>query len=104
MSKTIEKPDIAQWEETDSELAKYKITALNSLVNSYKRQNEYLEASIKHIEQVNKELFDRIDKAIEYISHEWFKREQIGISELSFSYTELQHILDILRGKDNESK
>jgi len=48
----------------------------------------------------NNDLQAKIDKAIEYISHEWFKREQIGISELSFSYTELQHILDILRGNN----
>lgn len=46
-------------------------------------------------------LQDRIDKAIEYITHEWFKREQIGISHLSFSYDELQHILDILRGNND---
>lgn len=45
---------------------------------------------------------NRLDKAIEYITHEWFKREQIGISHLSFSYDELQHILDILRGEKNE--
>ena len=44
----------------------------------------------------------RNEKAIEYIKHEWFKREQIGISHLSFSYDELQKILNILNGGDEE--
>lgn len=92
MTKTIEIPDIAQWEENDSELAKYKIQALNGLVNSYKRQNEFLEASIKHIEQVNTDLYKRLDKAIEYI-----------INETTYSADdEMDKLLDILRGKDNE--
>lgn len=47
-----------------------------------------------------KSLEDRIQKAIEYIEHEWFKREQIGIAPLDFSYEELQELLDILRGND----
>lgn len=42
----------------------------------------------------------RIDKAVEYINHEWFKREQIGIVPLQFSYEELQNVLNILRGDE----
>ena len=48
----------------------------------------------------NKNLQQRIDKAVEYINHEWFKREQIGIAPLQFSYEELQNVLDILRGDE----
>jgi len=87
--------DIAQWEETDSELAKYKIQALNSLVNSYKRQNEFLEASIKHIEQVNKDLYERIDKAIELIKNDYFE---------DGSGNNIEKVLDILRGENNEDR
>ena len=42
----------------------------------------------------------RIDKAVEYINNEWFKREQIGIAPLQFSYEELQNVLNILRGDE----
>lgn len=57
--------------------------------------------SLKDIEYKEKIKYkERIDKAIEYIKHEWFKREQIGISHLSFSYDELQKILNILNGDE----
>lgn len=101
MNKEI--PDIAMWEETDSELAKYKIQALNSLVNSYKKQNEFFEASIKHIEQVNTNLYKRIDKAIEYC--EDITSREIDISDTDYDLGEdsvARDILDILRGENNE--
>ena len=86
-----------------------KIEELEILTRTLKKQ--VLDGEIHWHSQKQKRLLEkrrkekykqRIDKAIEYISHEWFKREQIGITHLSFSYDELQHILDILRGKDNE--
>lgn len=100
--------DIAMWEETDSELAKYKIQALNGLVNSYKRQNEYLEAnneyleaSIEHIEQVNKKLYERIDKAIKEI--DYFELKATHLDDAIYLDKELSNrLLDILRGEDNE--
>lgn len=105
--KEIEIPDVAQWEETDSELAKYKIQALNGLVNSYKRQNEYLETSIEHIEQVNKKLYERIEKAIKYIK----THSNCGgsVQEGKFIIEHIEEIydgmklLDILRG-NNENE
>lgn len=114
MSKTIEIPDIAQWEETDSELAKKNILELSSsikyhidfnkkLIDEINRLEMIIDIKNKRIDELNKRLDKKgkiIDKAIEYITHEWFKREQIGISHLSFSYDELQHILDILRGEN----
>lgn len=42
----------------------------------------------------------RIEETIEYIEHEWFKRQQLGITRLDFSYEELQDILSILRGEE----
>ena len=99
MSKTLEIPDIAQWEETDSELAKYKIQALNALVNSYKRQNEFLEASIKHIEQVNTNLYKRIDKAIEYIK-ELYEIAKEQDSDNVNLIDRLEIILKTLRGEE----
>lgn len=101
MNKEIK--DIAMWEENDSELAKYKIQALNGLVNSYKRQNEFLEASIKHIEQVNTDLYKRIDKAIEYC--EEITSREIDISDTDYDLGQdftARDILKILRGEDNE--
>lgn len=94
--------DIAMWEETDSELAKYKIQALNSLVNSYKKQNEFFEASIKHIEQVNKELFDRINKAIEYINKKWEEEHYYEDIDncMTFCDYDKEDLLDILRGDE----
>lgn len=102
MSKEIK--DIAMWEETDSELAKYKIQALNSLVNSYKRQNEFLEASIKHIEQVNTDLYKRIDKATEYIKTFIEIDEETGTYSMPYTFdaANLYHLLKILKGVDNE--
>lgn len=58
----------------------------------------------RQLDDIELELIDyrsRNEKAIEYIKHEWFKREQIGISHLSFSYDELQHILNILKEKSD---
>ena len=53
MSKTIKMPNIAQWEETDSELAKYTIQKLSYEMNE--------------AEELIKYLRDKINKAIEYI-------------------------------------
>ena len=46
------------------------------------------------------DLQQRIDKAVEYITHEHFKREQLGITNLSFSENELNILLDILKGEE----
>lgn len=79
--------DIAQWEETDSELAKYSIQSLSSLI---KNQEEQLKANDLMIN----ELINRIDKAKEFI-----------INETTYSACdEMDKLLYILRGKDNEDK
>jgi len=55
--------------------------------------------NISTLEQQNKELQDRIDKAIEYINHEYFKRIQIGIADKTFQEFEVKNILLILDKK-----
>ena len=89
MSKTIEIPDIAQWEETDSELAKYTIQSLSSLI---KNQEEQLKANDLMIN----ELINRIDKAIEYIKHILINDDLCNIEKLK----ELDKVIDILRGDE----
>ena len=91
MSKTIEIPDIAQWEETDSELAKYTIQSLSSLI---KNQEEQLKANDLMIN----ELINRIDKAIEYIKHILINDDLCNIEKLK----ELDKVIDILRGETND--
>ena len=83
MSKTIEIPEIAQYEETDSELAKYSIQRLSSLI---KNQEDQLKANNLMIN----DLLDRIIKAIKYIEKEPIDDE--------IEYT--TRLLDILRGED----
>lgn len=85
MSKTIEVPDIAMWEETDSELAKYSIQELTSLVSKFEEQNKQLVNAISNQDK-------KIEKAIEYIEQEPIDDE--------IEYT--TRLLDILRGEDNE--
>lgn len=79
-----------------------QLEELISKVNELGKANINLLEENRQIRLSKENLQKRIDEAIEYITHEWFKREQIGISPLSFSYDELQHILDILRGENDE--
>lgn len=86
----------------------------NYLFNKLSTENKYLQEENERVSNLyktyeeandlwiekNKNLQQRIDKATEYINHEWFKREQIGIAPLQFSYEELQNVLDILRGDE----
>lgn len=102
MSKTIEIPDIAMWEETDSELAKYNIQSLSTLI---KNQEEQLKANDLMIN----ELINRIDEAIEYIEN-----NDLYTQDIDYDYddnmvlsppndeTERKDLLEILRGEDNE--
>jgi len=78
MSKTIEIPDIAQWEETDSELAKKNIIELSSnikyhidfnkkLIDEINRLEMIIDIKNKRIDELNKRLDkkgNRIDKAL----------------------------------------
>ena len=43
----------------------------------------------------------RIEKVVEYIEHEWFKRNQLGIYDKSFQEWEMKKLLEILKG-DNK--
>lgn len=65
-----------------------------------KEEMELLLDCITNLQEENENLHQRINKAVEYINHEWFKREKIGIAPLQFSYEELQNVLDILRGDE----
>lgn len=96
MSKTIEIPEIAQYEETDSELAKYTIQKL-----SY--ENYRYKSYMENIEQVNKYLYKRIDKAIETLEKRIEENEEIDYVDMTGkSYINYQkEIIDILRGEDN---
>ena len=108
MSKTIEIPDIAQWEETDSELAKKNILKLSSsikyhidfnkkLIDEINRLEMTIDIKNKRIDELNKRLDKkgkRIDKAIEYINK--------YMPNYDFDHYNLEKLLNILRGKDNE--
>jgi DNA repair ATPase RecN len=85
MSKTIEVPDIAQWEETDSELAKYTI---QQLLKTYDDLEEQYKSLMKQIIEQNK----RIDKAIEYINN--------YMPNYDFDHYNLEKLLNILKGED----
>lgn len=108
--KEIEVKDIAMWEETDSELAKYTIQELNG-------DNMHLKSYLKNIEQVNKVLYERIDKAIEYTNEliadtkcmlddmkYQDKEETITrfVEDLEKDIKNYEHQISILRGDDNE--
>ena len=70
----------------------FKIETISNLIIYY----EDLQQKVEQLENIRKE-------AIEYIRHEWFKREQVGIAPLDFSYEELQNLLNILnKGSDKE--
>jgi hypothetical protein len=111
MNKTIEIPDIVQWEETDSELAKYTIQSLSSLI---KNQEEQLKANDLMIN----ELINRIDKAIELLeelisdtkgiinAYNYEDKEETikrYIEDLETDIKHYEHLLDILRGEDNDN-
>lgn len=90
MSKTIEIPDIAMWEETDSELAKYNIQSLSTLV---KNQEEQLKANDLMIN----ELINRINKATKEIK-ELYEIAKEQDSDNVNLIDRLELILNIVRG------
>lgn len=85
MSKTIKIPNIAMYEENDSELVKYHLQQAIDRVKDLKEQ-------IKELFDEYLELKDKIDKAIEYI-----EKEAID-DEIEYS----ARLLEILRGENNE--
>lgn len=80
MSKTIEIPDIAQWEDTDSELAKYTIGKL---------------------EEENKKLQERINKATSYMEKNMIDRE---INCYRIDQIDVRKLLEILKGSEENDK
>lgn len=109
MTKTIEIPDIAQWEETDSELAKYTIGKLQEENKQLKEQLEYLRKN-QYLNQVKwernynedlvKGLQQRINKAIEYLERYNIDFKNCKFGEAPISLRELGDLLDILRGNN----
>ena len=110
-------PDIAQWEETDSELAKKNILKLSSsikyhidfnkkLINEINRLEMIIDIKTKRINELNKRLDKkgkRIDKAIKEI--EYFELKANHLDDAIYLDEELSNrLLDILRGKDNENE
>ena len=94
MSKEIK--DIAMWEENDSELAKYSIQELTSLVIKFKEQNKQLKNVILNQDK-------KIDEVIEYC--EEITSREIDISDTDYELGEdftARDILKILRGKEDE--
>ena len=77
--------NIAEYEDTDSELAKFTISQLHCKIQELESQN-------KELARLNIEKVDIILKAIEYID---FIRNSMCISE---DYV-LTNILEILRGE-----
>ena len=95
MSKEIK--DIAMWEETDSELAKYNI---QQLLKTYDDLEEQYKSLMKQIIEQDK----RINKAIEILEKRIEENEEIDYVDMTGkSYINYQkEIIDILRGEDNE--
>nr|DAI13191.1 MAG TPA: hypothetical protein [Caudoviricetes sp.] len=56
----------------------------------------------ENLQQEDEQLQLQLDKAIKYIEHEWFKREQVGIVNMGFSKWELLDLLEILKGDISE--
>ena len=82
MTKNVEIPDVAMYEETDSELAKYHIQQALDRVQDLKEQ-------IKDLFDEYLELKDRIDKAIEEINKNKYM-------------IDIEKVLDILKGIDKD--
>lgn len=100
MTKTTEIKDIAQWEENDSELAKYTI---QQLLKTYDDLEEQYKLLMKQIVEQDK----RIDKAIEYIEKSKLNQLDTYCKYLYINYDtgsieHLDDLLNILRGEDNE--
>lgn len=114
MNKIIEIPDIAQWEETDSELAKKNIIELSSnikyhidfnkkLIDEITRLNMIIDIKNKRIDELNKRLDkknNRIDKAIEYIHNHQIVFELSDRKGIQKWFDEFyKDLLNILRGE-----
>ena len=67
--------------------------------NVIKANDDYLKD--ENLQQEDEQLQLQLDKAIKYIEHEWFKREQAGIVNMGFSKWELLDLLKILKGDSN---
>lgn len=117
MSKIIEIPDIAQWEENDSELAKKNIIELSSnikyhidfnkkLIDEITRLNMIIDIKNKRIDELNKRLDkknNRIDKSIEYIKTFIEIDEETGTYSMPYTFDayNLYKLLKKLEGEDN---
>lgn len=88
MNKTIEIPDIAQWEETDSELAKYNIQQLTNKIKEYEDRFKV----IKKIVEDN--IFEDIN-GLEYC---------LMLSTISSVCDGKTGFLDLIEGEDGEDK
>lgn len=98
--------DIAMYEETDSILAKNTIGRLtNEVRTAYDRgycdcsrhDRDILERKhqqLEHIEQVNKDLYERIDKTLELLDS-----YKLGKYDYALTPAGLLELEDILRGK-----
>ena len=67
-------------------------------------KKEVIRKYIKHIRQQNKELHNKIDKAIEYIEH-FSKDSEIriyGIPATKVFIGDMEQLLEILKGETNE--
>ena len=112
--------DIAQWEETDSELAKKNILELSSsikyhidfnkkLIDEINRLEMTIDIKNKRIDELNKRLDKkgkRIDKSIEYIKTYIEIDEETGTYSMPYTFDahNLYKILKMLEGEDNEDK
>lgn len=115
MSKTIEIPDIAQWEETDSELAKKNILKLSSsikyhidfnkkLIDEINRLEMTIDIKNKRIDELNKRLDKkgkRIDKIVKWLENDITYHEQDDFVEIPYSIFKENNetMIKILRGK-----
>ena len=102
MSKTIIVKDIAQYEENDSELAKYTIATLQYENEKLKDENGVLKLKLEECKAGCKRFYEdkiemqyKIDKAIYFIKNEsWFSYKD---NEPVVSVTSIDKLIKILK-------
>ena len=85
--------NIAEYEDTDSELAKFTISQLHCKIQELESQN-------KELARLNIEKVDIILKAIEYIENNI--TDDYEYHGLLYKNEEKDKLLEILKGEDNE--
>ena len=105
MSKCIRVKDIAQYEDTDSELAKFTITSLCMENNQLKYENLQLKKLCDKYEEEHRTVFKiwkehtqkNIDDAIKYIEENKEETDCCGETYINLGEIEIEELLKILK-------